>query len=151
MTITGAGTSAEPNPVDPWAYDPTATVRAAPSGLSRFIDLPGGRNYKYDPATRQLGQMGRNLQRVYLAIGTELGSSSTQPTTLGIKMPRKIGNGFPRQVEQAVRDALRIETDIDKVITVDRVDVESGGSRAKTTVTFTDLDTGVQDTATGTP
>lgn len=87
------------------------------------------------------GKMPAIRQRVAFALGTALGSSTASPG-LGVKRPDKMGDGFERQLEQRVRAALRQLTDVEKLITVLRVDVIRGTMRSQATVSFMENQTG---------
>jgi hypothetical protein len=87
-------------------------------------------------------------QQVLLALTTLLGSAASL-RTLGIRLPRKMGDQYEAQMTNAVRTALRDLTDRQKVIRLDGVKVEKGrGGRSRNTVSFTDISTGKDDEVT---
>lgn len=87
-------------------------------------------------------------QRVLLSVMTVVGSSTANPT-FGIRAPRKMGPQFEAQMRTSILAAVRQMTDIEKVLRIDAVNVERGAAgRARTTIVFTDLTTGLQDQVT---
>jgi hypothetical protein len=130
----------------PFGLGSPASASLPPEGAAgcRWIN-PVTRSYEQDEDTRQFKQMPSVRQRVYLAIATLLGSSSTL-TTQGIRLPQKMGDSYEGEVKAAVALALRQMTDIEKVLRIDGVTVLKGrGQRSRTTVSFTDLTTGKAD------
>lgn len=125
------------------------TAAAPPDGPagSRYIN-PASRDYQLDSSTGQLAQMPPVRQRVLLTVMTVLGSSSVNPA-IGTRAPRKMGTQFEAQTRASVRSAFHQMTDVEKVIRIDRIDVERGaGGRARTTIVYTDLTTEEQDQVT---
>lgn len=122
------------------------TSAAPPDGDSgtRYIN-PGSRDYERDTTTGHLAQMPSKRQRVLLALLTVRGSVSVDPLR-GVVLPRKMTPTFVEDMRQSVRSALHYMTDVERSITVDSIDVLKGArGRAQVTVSFTDLETGEQD------
>jgi hypothetical protein len=143
--MAGAGTI--PGGTGPFGIGTPAEASERPTGAAgvRFIN-PDTRDYEQDPSTSQLAQMPSVRQRVMLALVTEFGSSGVDG--FGFKRPPKMGTGFERVTELAVRTALRQLTDVERIIRVDQVLVDRlNTQRARINVTFTNLETGKQDTA----
>jgi hypothetical protein len=116
-------------------------------GGCRFINAATG-DYEIDPVTGQYAQMPPVRQRVLIALLTIRGSNSANPA-LGIKRPRKMGDRFQAEMEQAVRESLRQLTEVENVMAIDFILVERGaGGRARVTVSYEDLTTGERDQAT---
>ena len=105
------------------------------STFSRYIN-PNTGDYLRDTDTGQLAQMPRNRQRVLLALMTEFGSSVAGG---GLKAPKKMGTGFERDMDVAIRAALRFLVE-EKAIRVEQViprRVSTG--RGGAIVVYTDL------------
>jgi len=135
----GAGTG-------PAGLGTPVTSSAPPDGPagSRWINS-ATKDYEQDTATGQLKQMPKTRQQVLLAVTTLRRSASTLDW-FGIRTPRKMGDRFQAEAEQAVRAALRHLTDAQKVIRLDSVKAEHGsGGRGRITVSFTDTATGLRD------
>lgn len=114
---------------------------------SRYIN-PATGDYELDQTTGQLKQMPRTRQRVLLALIT-LQKSATGVPAFGNFLPRKMGTAFEVQVKQAVLFALRHLTDSEQVIRIEAIIVERGrNSRARVTVSYTDLETNQPDEVT---
>jgi phage baseplate assembly protein W len=113
---------------------------------SRFINAGSG-DYEYNSTTRQLKQMPGLRQRFLIKLTTVLGSNTVLPA-LGVGLPRKIDQSFERKVDNAVRIAMRQETDVDRVARIDSVSVVRGTNSGRVTITvaYTDLETGSRDT-----
>lgn len=124
---------------------------APPTGNwgSRYIN-PSTGDYEQDPATGQLKQMPGVRQRFLIRLKTKRGSSSVQPT-LGVDLPKKIDASYVRRIDNAVRVAMRQETDVEKVARITAViptrDPGNAG-RVNVTVQFIDLTTGLPDQVT---
>jgi hypothetical protein len=132
----------------PFGLGTPAPTGDPPDGASgtRYLN-PATRDYQVDTATGQLAQMPSIRQRVLIALLTVRGSATAAPA-FGIVPPRKMGDQFTAEMQQAVRSALKQLTDVEKVVRIDGILVERGaGSRSKTTVIFTDLTTGEGDSA----
>jgi phage baseplate assembly protein W len=121
-----------------------------PTGAAgvRFLN-PATRDYEHDTVSGQLKQMPSVRQRVLIALTTTIESSTVQ-REFGLRRPRKIDGQFLVRMKQAIREALRQMTDVEKVMRVERIDVERGVSgsataRVQTTVVFVDLTTGKED------
>jgi hypothetical protein len=116
-----------------------STAEAPPEAeqWSRYID-PATQTYEVDTKTRNFRRWTGIQQRVWLALKTQFGSSSVQPTW-GAKRAKKITSSFAADTEQSARDALRRLTDVDKVIRITRVEVETSGARSRCTVWFVDV------------
>jgi len=113
-----------------------------PAG-SRYLN-PITRDYEVDETTGHFKQMPGTRQRVLLAVMT-IRDSSGLPG-FGVRMPKRMGDAFERQAENAVRQALRHMTDVEKCLLINSITVERGmGGRARVTIAFTDLVTGDQD------
>lgn len=114
---------------------------------SRYIN-PATGDYEIDQTTGQLKQMPRTRQRVLLALIT-LQKSATAVPTFGATLPRKMGTTFEVQVKHAVILALRHLVEGEQVIRLDEILVERGrNSRARVTVSYTDLETNLPDQVT---
>lgn len=113
----------------------------AASTMRRWIDTATG-NYVLNSETSAFEQMPAIRQRVILALGTERGSSTSNPT-LGRRRPQIIGSRFEDEEKQFVRTALRQMTDVEGVIRIDRITVERGAipNRWRTTVGYTEIGT----------
>lgn len=130
----------------PFGLETPDTPPDVPTGEagSRFIN-PATGDYEKDGVTGQLKQMPRTRQRVLLALITLRRTASTSPG-FGSKLPRKMGTAFEIETRQAVLYALRHLTDVEKVIRIESLLVERGlNSRARVTVSYTDLDTNEPD------
>lgn len=130
----------------PFGLGTPVTASVPPDGPAgcRFLDPHTG-DYAQDDDTRQLKQMPRVRQQVLLALKTEYGSSTADPT-FGIKRPKKMGDSFESEMKDAVRSALRHLTDVQKVIRLDNIIVLKGsGGRSKTTVVYTVIASGIDD------
>ena len=113
---------------------------------SRYID-PRTRDYAVDQSTGQFQQMPAVRQRFLLRLTTLYGSSSVRPTD-GVKLPRKFDEASRRNVDDAVRLAMRHETDIEKVARIDSVTLARNPDNhglADIVVSFVDLTTGADD------
>jgi phage baseplate assembly protein W len=108
-----------------------------------------------DPITRDyvLGTDGEYLrmpilrQRVLIALGTLLGSSSVQQSA-GLTLPTKIDSTFERRAQFAVRSALAFLV-TSRELRIDAITVTQPiPGRAQITVAYTDLHTGENDSAT---
>jgi hypothetical protein len=123
----------------------TPTTGSAPparSQMSRYIN-PYTKDYEYDLVSRGFRRMTGIRQRVQLALGTLRGSSTTL-SKWGVTLPRKITPQFPAEAEAAVRQALSQMTDVEKVLKVNRVEVQTYHMRSKIVVWFTDLTTNME-------
>lgn len=113
---------------------------------SRYIDVASG-DYANDPTTGQLQQMPAVRQRFLLRLRELHGSSSVRPND-GVILPKKIDESVQRTVDDAVRTAMRQETDVEKVAVIKSVivtrDPENSG-RVVTVIDFTDLTTSRDD------
>ena len=113
---------------------------------SRFID-PITKDYAIDPATGQFKQMPPVRQRFLLRLTTVLGSSSVRPGD-GVVMPRTITASIEREVDDAVRVAMRVETNVEKIARIESVKVirdPQNTGRVAVVVSYTDLTTGRED------
>lgn len=113
---------------------------------SRYVN-PATGDYEYDTETRQLKQMPAVRQRFLLKLTTLLSSSSVRPND-GVKLPRKLDASVQSEVDDTVRQAMRQETEVEKVARIDSVSVErdpNNSGRAAIVVEFTDLTTGAAD------
>lgn len=125
------------------------TPLAAPNAAtgtwgSRFLD-PLTKDWSLDPATGQYRQMPPVRQRVYFALAETFGSSTVRRDD-GLLLPDKMGDGFERLQEAAVRQALRQLTDVERVIRLTLVLTNKLSSqRAHTLVQWVDLTTGEED------
>ena len=135
-----------PSALSPFGLGTPIPATAPPTGEAgvRYLN-PATGDYEQDPVTKQLAQMPTTRQRVLLAVMT-LRSSMSVNREFGIRMPRKMGTFFESEVQQAARAALQHLTDTDAVIRIDSILVERGAnSRARVTISFTDLTTGKPD------
>lgn len=123
-----------------------AAIVPEPVAGSRFID-PVTRDYVFDSATGHLGQMPPLRQRVLLTLMTQLGSSAVPG--FGVRLPPKIDRTFVSSSTAMVRSALRQLTDVERIMRIDDITVDTGGSRAAITVSYTDLTTGERDSVRG--
>lgn len=126
----------------PFGVGTPATAAALPKriAVANWVN-PTTKDYETDPDTGELAQMPLTRQRVLLALIESYGSSSVRPRD-GVSLPRKIGANFRREVTDAVAQALRQLIEVEQVIRLDDVTVDSSGMRAIITVSFTDLTTG---------
>jgi len=132
----------------PFGYGTPTTAGTLPKRVAAANYLnPATKDYEQDPDTGELAQMPIVRQRVLLALTETFGSSSARPTD-GILTPRKIGKDFQRAMADAVRQALRQLIEVERAIRVDDVTVRHEGSRAITTLSYTDLATGQQTSTT---
>lgn len=139
-----AGFGSAPGGTSPFGLGTPAAAVVPPNGPSgsRYID-PIVRDYAVDPVTGHFKQMPGTRQRVLLALMTIRNSSGIPG--FGVRMPTRMGDAFENQAKQAVRQALRHMSEIEKSIRIDDIVVERGlGGRARVTVVFTDLVTGDQ-------
>lgn len=110
---------------------------------ARWID-PVAKDYVVGPDGEYL-RMPRLRQRVLLALGTILGSSSVQPTA-GLKLTDRIDANYERRTQFAVKSALAFLVASGE-LRVDSVTVtEDRPGRTTTLVAYTDLLTGEPDT-----
>lgn len=140
----GLGTS--PFSLFPLGFGSGEHAPTPPTGVwgSRYINAQTG-DYANDAVTGQLQQMPSVRQRFLLRLKEKRGSSSVRPLD-GIEMPSKIDEASTRTVDDAVRLAMRQETDVEKVariISVKPVRDEQNGGRVNVVVTFVDLTTGL--------
>ena len=119
------------DPTDP--PPPASTMRRWINPVTGDYELDDNSAFEQMPAIRQ---------RVILALGTALGSSTSVPT-LGKQRPEIIGERFVAEEETFVRTALRQLTEVEGVIRIDRITVERGRTpnRWRTTVAYTELGT----------
>lgn len=132
----------------PFGLGTPVSAEAPPDGPagSRFIN-PASGDYEIDADTRQLKQMPPTRQAVLLALKTVRGSSSALPQ-FGVRWPRKMGDTFEAECRSAVAAALSHLTSTNR-IRIDSVSALKGiGGRAKVTVSFTDISTGLSDQVT---
>lgn len=111
---------------------------------------PDTKDFAQDSDTRQLKQMPEIRHRVMMLLKTEFGSSTVLPN-VGVVRPRKIGTGFERDMELAVKRALYQLTDVERRIRIDAVIStrnKQNSSRVDTTVQYTDLESGETDAVT---
>ena len=123
---------------------PTA-ANEPPEGAagSRYLN-PVTRDYEVDPTTGQFAQMPGTRQRVVIAVLTVRNSSGIPG--FGLRAPTHMGETFDAQMKNAVRQALRTMTDVEKSLFINDIIVERGlGGRARVTIKFTDLVTGDRD------
>lgn len=127
----GAGTPAEA----------PAPPERSPSG-ARFIDGATGDYARGDDG--EYLRMPATRQRVLLALTTLQDSSTVMPDE-GLRMPRKIGDGFEHQARNAIKAALAPLVS-EGAIHIDAIafDRERPG-RVGATVVYTDLASGAQD------
>lgn len=126
----------------PFGFGTPVAAPAAASGSwgVRWLD-PVSRNFEIDPTTGQYKQMPEIRHRVFLMLAETFGSSTVRPTD-GLKRPEKMGDGFERLQEAAVRRALFQLTDVENLIRIDAVIVTRvNNQRAHTIVQWTDLTT----------
>jgi phage baseplate assembly protein W len=79
-------------------------------------------------------------QRMILALGTIRGSSTSLPD-LGVALPDKMDRRFETRVRQAVREAARQLTEVERVAVITSIEVTRGARRAAIHVTYVDLTT----------
>lgn len=121
------------------------TVDALPTPTAgvRYISPQG--DFYIDPLTDGFAEMSPTTQRVLIAIGTTLGSSTAYPD-LGIRDPIKLTERFEAACRNSVLVALRPMVTAGE-IRVDEVKVQRvGASRVYRLVTFTDLQNDTQQT-----
>jgi hypothetical protein len=115
------------------------------SAGSRYLN-PATGDYQIDPTTEHFAQMPKTRQRVLLALLTRRNSSAVD--NFGKRAAKRMGETFEVEERAHVAEALHHLTEVEKVIRVNRVDVERGtGGRARTTVHYTDLVSGEPDFA----
>ena len=134
--------------VTPYGLGTGDDAPAPPTGAwgSRYINPQTG-DYARDVLTGQLQQMPPVRQRFLLRLKTKLRSSSVQPE-MGVALPTKINESSQRQADDAVRQAMRQETDVEKVAVIERVTLArdpSNSGRVLIVVSYTDLTTGQGD------
>ena len=112
-------------------------------GDARFINPSTGQP---EIVNGQFGKMPRTRQRVMLAMGTALGSASASQK-VGVRRPPKMGNGFENELKQALLAALRQLTDVERLISIRRIDVIRNMTRSQATVSYVDLVTGSNQVA----
>jgi hypothetical protein len=123
--------------------EPT-TAPAPPTAEQLVRDIGiDTRDYAIDSTTGNFLRTTAVRQRVKLALMTIRGSSIVQ-RTWGIARPAKAGDAFAAEVEASVRQALNQMTNVERVLRIDRIEVERSVSRGQATVWFTDLTTGTE-------
>lgn len=133
---TPAGFAVAPELADPPTDYPTE---------SRFID-PISKDWVPDTGNSYEWQrMPTTRQRVFLALTTVKGSNAAL-FGFGFDLPRKMDSAFDRRVTTAVQSALYQLLQVERRITLDSVSVERTAQRAVITVSYTDLETGEEDT-----
>lgn len=130
----------------PVGFGTSEDAPVPPTGAwgSRYINPQTG-DYAVDGVSGQLQQMPSVRQRFLLRLKEKRGSSSVRPSD-GIELPTKIDETTERTVDDAVRVAMRQETDVEKVariISVKPVRDTQNGGRINVVVTFEDLTTGM--------
>lgn len=110
------------------------------SGFTRQIDPTTG-DYSVDATKGHFVQTTSLRQRVLLRLRTVIGTSTAFPLR-GVKLPKKIGAGFVEQCQQAVRDCLRQEVEIEKVMEILSITVETSGARSAIHLRYRDITTG---------
>ena len=121
--------------------DPAPTGKSA---LCRFIHS-GKRDYEIDTTTGHFKAMPVVRQRMLLVMLTTFGSS-TVLRTMGIRRPKKMGDGFERLMQLRVREAYRQMTDVERVVKIDDIIVgKHSTGRATVMIPYTDLTTGKPD------
>jgi len=113
---------------------------------SRYINPQTG-DYATDPQTLQLQQMPGVRQRFLMRLKTIPGSSSVRPLD-GTTLPRRLDATTEQEVDNNVRIAMRQETDVEKVASIQSVRVTrdpANSGRALIVVSYTDLTTGLAD------
>lgn len=133
----------------PYGLGTPVTSEAPPDGPAgcRYLN-PATRDYELDPDTGQFAQMPHLRHRVLHTLLMIQGSSTARPID-GVKQPRRMGPTFEAEMRASVRAAMRQMTDIEKVMLIEDIAVERGrGGRARVTVSYRDLTTGLRDQAT---
>jgi hypothetical protein len=133
-----------PMGTSPFGLGTPAAAAVPPDGPagSRYLN-PITRDYEVDSSTGQFKQMPGTRQRVLIALLTVRNSSGIPG--FGVRAPVRMGDSFEAEMQNAVRQALRHMSEIEKSIRIDDIKVERGlGGRSRTTVSFTDLVTGDQ-------
>lgn len=146
---TGFGTM--PMGLSPAGFGTGDDAPVPPTGEwgSRYIDVQTG-DFAVDATTRQLKQMPALRQRFLIRLKERFGSSSVRPLD-GVKLPKKIDETVEREMDDAVRIAMRQETDVEKIARIDSVKVQrtpGNTGRVVTLVSYTDLTTGLADQVT---
>lgn len=112
---------------------------------ARYLD-PVSKDYAVGPDGEYL-RMPTLRQRVLLAIGTVLDSSSVQQT-VGMRLPDRVDSNFERRVQFSVKSALASLVSAGE-LRIDSVSVALPiPGRALITVAYTNLLTGESDSAT---
>lgn len=127
-----------------WGYGTAApAVEPAPSAqtFARSIDPQTG---DYSATSDGFATVAPKTQQVVLALTTELGSIPHRPD-FGIRLPRKITNGFASEVDTAVRAAVRHIAGLEILAITTTFDPVIAG-RFETRVRFRDTVTGAEDT-----
>lgn len=121
--MSGVGFSAAGN--SPAGYGEAESTTAAQPNLiaARYIN-PQTRDFEVDDDGRYLS-MSPLKQRIYLMLATNYGSAIGLPK-FGSKITqiKVLNDRTPGAVQSAVRDALKQLTDVEKLIRIDRIDVE---------------------------
>ncbi len=135
---TPAGFAVAPELVAPPADYPTASRYLDPVSKDWVPDDTNGNEWQRMPTTRQ---------RVVLALSTVRGSNAAL-FAFGFTVPRRMDSSFEQRVAVAVRAALAHLIVTEKRIRLDSVAVQRTAQRATITVSYTDLETGEDDTVT---
>jgi hypothetical protein len=122
--------------------DPS-TIPDGTTQVSRWLDPVSG-DYQISTAGGQLRQMSAVLQRVIITIRTRVGSSLAA-TGFGTKFPKKQMRNLQADVESIIRRVFRQMTDVEQVMRIDSVVVQSGGGRVLIELHYTNLQTGESD------
>jgi phage baseplate assembly protein W len=127
----------------PVGFGEVTSASAPPplSQCSRYIN-PYTRDYEMG-TYGSFKRMTPIHQRVQLTLSTLQGSSAVMQSW-GVSKPPKISASFAADADARIREALSVMTDVEKVLRVDNVTVETANRRSKVTVSFTDLTTNTQ-------
>lgn len=131
----------------PFGYgvpDDPGTIPTGVTSASRWINPQTGK-LEIDGTTGHLKQMSRVMQQALLALRTELGSIPEAPE-FGYQSPKKMTPRFESEVDAQVRSTLRHLTDVQKCMTILRLEVTRGGSaRYSVVLRYRNHDTGEEE------
>lgn len=109
-----------------------------PADLSRWVS-PGTGSAELDTETGHLATMPTVRQRMLLILRTRRGSVVGMPD-FGVELPTIIDEQFPRRVEMSIRASAVQLTDIERLVKIDSITVQTTAlGRAQVSVSYTDL------------
>jgi hypothetical protein len=122
--------------------EPIGDLPLVTSG-ARFLDTNG--KPVIDPSTGDFAKMPEVVQRVQIALSTEL-ASSTGDQSLGVSKITKMDETFEARSKNAALAALRKMTDAGEIEVTSCTVTRDSAQRATRTVKFIDLSTGTEQT-----